>query len=776
MPRRIWKETGMSDHLLYELNPAESMVAPFNERQIVATLALTCEAGAENGWRLENEWDSTRLKWDHVTGVGPLGSLTLALGRLPARFDAWVFCLVLPAGVRVSFSEESPDGWQRLGECTRGVGARMEITHPRLANNPTGLRAEFAAEAELQGPGQVSLQWWGVADRDLLARLAGARPMFDPAWPGLIKPAAEWGEPAFARGLLFAAEDLPALRTKADHPVWRAHVSAMEERARNTLTNRPEEHIGDYLPWSDYRYLREREQGQEPWFSEPVLCALVGLLRRDESLIRHALRFLMSFVHTTHWCQSAESRTRGSTWDQRCFIEEMATTTCALVFDWLYFALTDRARDLVRVALWDKGVSIIQRDMVKWEYVHTMNQGPWFCRARILAGLVMEPAWPRVKPYVDQAYADLREGMDNYLLDDGGVDEGVGYFSVTLQGVLPGLMAYARGRDLPVAEVLPPKLARCGNFVAIMSAMAPGKVLLDGDNTNERFTGDLVALMASLYPRDIYAQLARATLLPRPGDSYYRQYMIDGPFAFIAGPTELPEPRSIVPEFGRLPQTGQLTSRREVAPGRTVRVHVSGCKARASHTHYDKGGFTVELDEAVVLIDRGQVRYDDSRSHGMKRSAWHNVLTPLSPAGEALDQNLATVAVIPEGEGDAQSLHARVDLAAVWRDAMSACVREFESDDPGCLTITDCGELRAPGDLAFHLQTRRPWTLDQAGKCAVLAIPGWRMEVAMPWADEIGQATEGIDLRLESVWHLQATTRARTVFELRTTLRFFPEV
>ena len=53
-------------------------------------------------------------------------------------------------------------------------------------------------------------------------------------------------------------------------------------------------------------------------------------------------------------------------------------------------------RDLVRTAIWDKGVSQIQRDMVKWEYVYTINQGPWFCRARILAGLVLEPAWPRV--------------------------------------------------------------------------------------------------------------------------------------------------------------------------------------------------------------------------------------------------------------------------------------------------------------------------------------------------------------------------------------------
>jgi hypothetical protein len=302
----------------------------------------------------------------------------------------------------------------------------------------------------------------------------------------------------------------------------------------------------------------------------------------------------------------------------------------------------------------------------------------------------------------------LSEGMDHYLLDDGGVDEGVGYFSVTLQAVLPGLLAYARGRGRPVAEVLPPKLARSGNFVAIMSAMAPGRVLLDGDNTNEHFTGDLVPLLAGLYPKECYTRLARATLLPRPGDAYYRQYMIDGPFGFIAGPTELPEPTGIVPVFGLLPRAGHLTSRREVAPGRTVRIHVTGCKARASHTHYDKGGFTVELDQQPVLIDRGQVRYDDPRTHHMKRSALHNVLTPLSPTGEGLDQNLAEVAVIPEGEGDAQRLRAKVDLAAVWRDTMTSCGRCLVSDDPGHLVIEDQGTLQRPGGVGFHLQTRQP--------------------------------------------------------------------
>ncbi|MFZ9681737.1 MAG: hypothetical protein ACO3DQ_00820 [Cephaloticoccus sp.] len=156
--------------------------------------------------------------------------------------------------------------------------------------------------------------------------------------------------------------------------------------------------------------------------------------------------------------------------------------------------------------------------------------------------------------------------MHHYLLPDGGVDEGVGYFSVTLQAVLPALMAYAWARQKAIREVLSARLARSGNFVAVMSAMQPASVLLDGANSNERFTGDAIALLAAFYPDDAYRRIAKGTLLQARGATYYRQYMVDGPFAFIAALLDLPEPECIVPTFGRLEHTGAITSRRELAP------------------------------------------------------------------------------------------------------------------------------------------------------------------------------------------------------------------
>ena len=79
-------------------------------------------------------------------------------------------------------------------------------------------------------------------------------------------------------------------------------------------------------------------------------------------------------------------------------------------------------------------------------------------------------------------------------------------------------------------------------------------------------------------------------------------------------------------------------------------------------------------------------------------------------------------AVIPEGEGDNQRLRARIDLSSVWRGIMRSCTRELAADTFSEFTVTDAGELPAPGMLSFHLQTNAPWEI--SGREAVLRPRG----------------------------------------------------
>jgi hypothetical protein len=606
------------------------------------------------------------------------------------------------------------------------------------------------------------VHWLGLRDTTLLQQAERGRLKWDPSWPGMLVSAPGADPKQFAADLLLSAGDLPALRRKKLLPGWSAHFALLEKRAAKAMEKAPEDQLSEYAPFSDKRYTRAHEHGRWNYYLEGPLVAFVGLVNQDEAMLQWAARTLLCMVHTTFWCQSAESRLRGSTWDQVCFVEEEMTSAVALMTDWLDFMLTDRTRDLIRKAIWDKGLAVIERDMMKCEYVHHINQGPWFCRARILGGLLLEKSWPRMGDYVGRALREMREAMDRYVLSDGGTDEGLGYWSLTMHMVLQGLLAYARSRNADVRTLLPQHQAQSERFLAVMSAMQPGRVLMDGDNSTDYLVGDTIPILAGLFPGSAYEQIASECLLRERPFTYFNHYIADGVFAFVFGPGSLPSSQPVVPVFGRLEANGHMTSLRHHGE-RSTRLHLGGCKARPSHSHLDKSGFTLELDGRPVLIDRGIVRYDDPRAGTMKWSSMHNVITPLLPDGSFGKQSEPQEAILPEGHGDEDTLHTFVNVTSLWAPWMKRCTRRIDSDHPDKFTVTDAGELCTPGIVAFHLHSPVPFELE--GRTATVKMDGITLRIALDWADTVTQSEDGIDFKFEPVYHLVASSREVTDFE-----------
>ena len=325
-----------------------------------------------------------------------------------------------------------------------------------------------------------------------------------------------------------------------------------------------------------------------------------------------------------------------------------------------------------------------------------------------------------------------------------------------------------------MSDISPPNLHKIVGFVAMMSAMKPGSGLMDGDNMNGRLGCDIMPLLAELCPHEAYTDVAQVTLLRSDATSLDRN-MFEGIAAFIVGPDELPQSRCIVPEFGLLPHTGHITSRRKLTGDHQVRLHMAGCKAKPSHSHFDKGNLTLELDETPVLIDRGVIRYDDARINLLKRSELHNVITPLPEDGSFVNQGWADAPVIPEGHGDGKIFNTKIDLSPVWRGVMSRCSREVISSDASQFTVIDSGELLESLVLSFNLQTREKWEISESDKRAVLTIPRWKLTVDAPWTDDISQSENLIDNRMEPVWHLQCRRKAGER-EFRLETRFTVEI
>lgn len=755
---------------LLRLNAAESVFAPFNDPLFNSELNLAISSAPSTiGLTQHRYWDRIRIHWERASPEGEVFTLNLS-GQIQLEgFDHFIFCLTVTANMDARFSAITAAGPQPLTDWVPCSGRRIEVTASMDAlpgDSIDGIEVSFRSASPLDG--FVNLIWFGLgntAKREVVT--APYTPPYGEDWQGLLALPEVWPETTpFECGLLFAPEDLPDLRDKLARPEWAPLLASMQARAQADLATAPEHWLGDHVAWTDTRYLRAREAGAIASFNEAIVIGFVAIIQRDLTLARQALRHLLTLLHCGDWNLSDEACLQGSTWDVRCFHEEMITTAVSLLTDWFGWALTPRAHELIRHMIWDKGLAVIERVMMNVEEVHHINQGPWFCRARILGGLLLEQSWPRVGDYVERAKDTLLEGLDRYIMSDGGTDEGLGYFGGTLETALGGMTAYARSRNVPLRDLLPPQLARSTDFLEALSAVRPGHLLLDGDSSNDESITDAILMLAGIYPEQAYLRIAAAALpIPTDQNTYYRQYYGSGVYAAILGPTELPQAECIVPTFARLLACGHLTSLRRMGD-HSVRLHFAGAKANASHSHLDKGNFTLEIDAQPVLVDRGVVRYDDPRTEQLKVSARHNVLTPVTDSGGYLDQAQVTVATIPDGQGDERSLNASIDLANVWREHMSRCERHIVSADPSTFTVTDSGELLQPARLAFHLQALTPFTIDGTSVC--LPVGEQTLRIHAPWAVSASQSTDLINCHGQAIYHLVLMSESCSSFELET--------
>ncbi len=748
---------------LLPLTESEALFAPFQDPFLSPQMdfALVPTGGA--GFRSEINWDSVYVKWDACPIGEVAGGLEMPLALPCGEYDELVYCLTFPVGVSVRFMSKCNGGeWQALGNAVEGSMSRQEIVRSVPKDGAVALRVEFIAREACSQ--DVKLIWFALRNSRLAANVQRNKVRWNAEWSGLIKPEAEWGALDFRRGLLMKRDQIDALRAKKNLPSWREHFARLEAAARKAMTRNPEEELflSDYAPFSDERYVRETERGRTGFYYDALRLAVVGLVNEDRAMIRHALRYLMSMLHLKSWTCSAEMRVIGSTFDQRCFIEEMMSTSVSLLMDWLDGALTDRARELGTTMLWDRGLAVIERDMAKFEYVHFINQGPWFCRARIFGGLMLEKEWPYFDAgYVERAVTHLREGMDRYLQLDGGMDEGPMYLVWTLETIIPPLMAYADARGIDVRDLLPSAFAKVPDYLAALAQTRPGLHVPDSDCASEHPNFDTYPILAALFPGSIYEKMATASLLSDRPYTYSQHYVGTGIFSFLLGPDHLKEPESVAATFSLLPKTG-LTSSYRSAGDRSLRMVFAGSKARPSHAHFDKGGFHIEVDGEAAFVDRGVLRYDDPRVPLLKRTENHNTLAPSFDGISTVEQMLSDVPLIPEAQGNETKFRASLDLAPVWKGSMKRCRRSILSPDLEGWTVEDEGELEREGRVVFFLQSRHPFT-GSGGNW----ISG-KMRIKAPWAERADTAEHLVDSEFRPIYRLRLWSGVLQTFALKT--------
>ena len=691
----------------------------YNEAEAVLFRMFDARRHSLDQWRIESQgvevgqtFHTVRCTWD---GTGPAWLVMERSARIDARdYDHLTLCVQAAESTEVSIRAEV-DGVERtVVDRGRGNNAGLEFEGPIGGRNISFIRIEIRDPGS--APGNVELFFLGVFHRERRDLMRGRVLPYPDDWADLLAPeGGEPSEPTQQLGLFFDKGDLTRLRERVSGPTWGPVFEQLRAIARSYLDSEPWRGIGrtvNNLPVrnghrsdginSDYNWIK---------LSAMRLCAFVGLLDKDEELMRMALYHALALAHCDNWTTGFMPNMSGSSWETRAFSEYRFAINAVFAWDWAGSLLTDAGKELLAQSVSIKALPWIQQTLMRHPYVRGNNQGIFFAFGGMVVSIALGKHWP----YGDDFLEPFREAMDQtvnaYYAADGGTFEGMGYATGSLQQALAGYALYARYRGLALEDVVPEVAIKAVDYVtAMLSTEKPiGAVIKhsDGGRAGVCVRPGALGLLCRLSDDPAVPALL-AGLLESPVD-LGPAYTVEHELNIILGPDTLPEPGAHPPVFRNLEQTGILCSCRETELG-PVRIQLIGGPAGAGHGHDDRGSFVLEGFGNELAIDRGQMPYVDPRSSTIKYARYHNLAVPHDESGKPLRQrNPCPVASRAAGTGDAVKLNCRMDLDGVWPAPVITCSREIESPAPQRFLIIDRLTADLPISLGFYVQSRFPW-------------------------------------------------------------------
>ena len=745
------------------INSAEAIFEPFFDEDLCELSQWTVDAPGAAGLRLTRGWAFTVYQWARPAPDG----LVLRMHRSYPALDCSAYDRVLvminsPDDSRLTLTAETDAGVRtRTGEPT-GATRREEWLDLAGARQIRSLTVEIRNPRPAAGAGW--LLWFGLQNtRGLgahLAQWAG----FDERWEKYLQPADF--EPTFqpTYGLLINAEELAAVRREfATNPDITAELRAGSETARQV---RPESLIGENMNyWSTNVFRRERDMGKMLSLHGPI-AAQAGVLWQDKALCRLAARFAMSIVHCGHWEDIFFATFPGGTWEQRGFIQAVATWDCTLILDLCGEWFTPLGRELILRRIATEAHGRMCQASWWWEYMYYGNQLAWISPARIYGLLILERHMParhenypqpprsRVEPHTDAAWANLQDNLAKALLPDGGYLEGVSYFTYTARQAFLCAQLYGRGRGVDPRSLVSPALLRTDRLAEMLySTDRDQDMILTGDAVFAISEG--LAFLAWLMPQSHWVTVYRKSLRRAGAAPLLLPLRLDHEI-----PAEGPPLRS----FCDMPDTGMMCSVRH-HQGELVKLMLMGNKSGGDHQHEDKGSFVLEFAGDSLALDFGVADYANPVTDLLKHAQRHTMLTPWNDDERPRPKNPIYADIKPRGEGDATRFHATMDLAAGWEGQFGQWQRAWDSPTPGVLVITDEWAVEKGRGAVFHWTTRLP--IRREGDRIIIEGRRARAEIRIPAGVEV--EIEGLPLQdprrtsVETVYHGASNRRADTI-------------
>ena len=667
------------------INTAEAIFEPFWDPELREMDQWSFELPEKTGIKLIDWWCSFNFEWQTGEKGEPVFSMSRRYGEGVdvSRYDLLLLSAMLPNGCVLRIEAETDRGPRQMDSEPFGEGKR-ELALPLAgATRILSLRLTVLAAGDASGVGWFN--WAGLQSSARLPDYLAQFREYDAGWEGSLYPE---GIPLSFRpkyGIFFSGEQLEDMRAlyREKRAAGAASPYAPDDSYEKYWD--PEGCIGDFVNfWDDTRYCRERDS-RHYLIRNGVRAAMYGVLEKDAASLRLAARYAMSILACAHWDDGMICDFPAGSWEHRCFVQSLCLYDLVFIYDLAYEFFAPPAKSRLFRRLADEGIASINFNAWRHEYIFHNNQMIWFSHGRMAAYALLGKEWPRTAPYMELALRDVEENIENTVLPDGGYVEGPTYFTCVGQNGGQALYLYARAAGKDLAEVTPERLKASVNFADALLSTDRGQDMIPICDGKPLMPQSHLAFMAKLLPESGWnAMFWKA--VERSGG------LADDYFALLSQSTGRQAAYS-PPAFVKMPELNLLASHR-MLHGEAVKIVLLGNRSGAGHTHEDKGSFILEYAGQTFAMDPGTCDYSSPFSMLYKHCQRHNVLVPAGSRVRPAAENPCMQTISPDGEGDAQRLHASIEAGKAYPDYYESWTRELQSDSPEELVITDRYRLK----------------------------------------------------------------------------------
>ncbi len=760
------------------INEAEAIFAPFFDggdsdmRTDKACLLEEFETRTGEGCaaRVGQTWCSVDVAVDRAPVGVPALTLTSLTPLDIAGYDVFRVFACQPPYVRLRITGKVDGRETVITDSHVGDGGMEEIDGVLAGTTLDTFTLEFTLlEAR---PARVALRWLGLSNRAAQSRLEARQSPYTPDWQycwisDFALPQQTQSQtqsrtqsrtlgtepsPAPALGILFGADELESLREQCLSGSLKPMADTLRRQAQEYMKLEPEKMVGYMVPSADIRWQRVRDNWKTTLYHKMEPLALMGLIDRNPEFSRMAVRMALSVAHCTHWCESPMGVHPGASWHHRSFQETYYAAACALVLDWAGAWFTPHGRQIVQDAIIMKGLPRMESDFKRMEYIRHMNQGIVFSIGRILGLLALIPTYPRYASQLEDAERDLHEMIDAYILDDGVILEGPGYWAHSFFDIVPLYYVLARHHGRSLRDYASEKVRRTGDFaLSLLSTLGSGTGYLGINDAHNQgcYPINTVVAFSLMTDRPEWQSLL-ATQVGSGEADVFSLVMAGCSALKLADPSPITDHRLLITDhrFTLFPLGGQAASVRRDPDFGAVHLHLCSGPTYPCHYHEDKGSFILEAAGQALVIDRGVLGYHEAENAFLGRAAAHSLLypepledgvpfrqpdaRPALPGGKkwgVFDLERAYGARLGACIEDDGVILLASDNAGAWPDGLfTTNIRRICSPAPTLFLIEDVIEAGQPLEMSFRLHT--PQSAEIRGQEVWVAAPGVTMRVA----------------------------------------------